>query len=67
MCAISLQGKGISKKLIQKLGLIFNFRGGYHMKKIKSRTFFTPTLIFVILYINICVPYLLRLKRYLES
>ena len=33
MCAISPQNQEISKKLIPKLGLIFNFRGGYHMKK----------------------------------
>ena len=64
---ISPQDQEISRKLIQKLGLIFNFRGGYKMKKINSITFFTPTLIFVVLHINICAAYLLRIKRYLKS
>ena len=55
MCAISPQAKEISRKLIQQLGLIFNFRGGYHMKKINSRTFFTQTLkFFGIVYRYMC-------------
>ena len=44
ICAISPWVQDISKKLKKKLGLIFNFRGGYDMKNINSRTFFTASL-----------------------
>ena len=63
MYAIPRQDKEIPRNLIKKLGLFFNFRGGYDTKKINSRTFFTASLKFLVLHINLYIKYALNLSK----